>query len=56
MKYFLIWAFLNSSGGLSITTVAEFNQMRPCLEMKKELKAQKGKWAKGAFNCVWVKG
>ncbi len=55
MKFFLVWAFITSTGGLSFSPVGEFAQMRQCIQMKKVLQKQKGKWAKGSFNCVWVK-
>lgn len=55
MKYFLIWAFITATGDLQFTQVAEFKQMRHCLEMKRELAKDRGKWARGGFNCVWVR-
>jgi hypothetical protein len=55
MKFFLVWAFISASGSLDFIQVGAFDTMRGCLEIKRDMKDRKGKWAKGSFSCVWVR-
>jgi len=55
MKFFLVWAFISASGSLDLIQISTFDTMRGCLKMKRDMEDRKGKWAKGSFNCVWVR-